>query len=144
MGQGMCSKRIVRAIAFLAFFAVASMAYAYYYTHFPSCRPRPVLREAIQGCRSVKYAVEIALATDPRRSPCPSVSELIASHHLVTSYGSDPWGTPYIVQCNNDEVRVVSAGGDRVQGTEDDLRDNLKPAEIEHLERLYTQRARSE
>lgn len=53
---------------------------------------------------------------------CPSVSQLVESKELdSTSETDDPWGSPWVLSCTDDEVFVESLGPDKQAGTEDDI-----------------------
>ncbi|APR84334.1 Hypothetical protein A7982_09683 [Minicystis rosea] len=92
----------------------------------------------------MKQAAEVAMAMDERTSSCPSVNELVSARHLARERVSDPWGSLYVVHCVGDDLRVISMGADRIAGTDDDLRDDFGPNEIEQMKRLYALRARAE
>ena len=129
----MTRQRVVQA-ALLAALAVAAIGYA------ELCAPHggpSRVRQALTGCRAVRVAAEIALATGPDSAPCPSVDDLVAAHQISRQQSVDPWGIPYVVRCAEGEARAVSAGGDRVLGTADDIRDDLRPAEVDALERRH-------
>ena len=54
---------------------------------------------------------------------CPTVAQLVAGGVLdVDSARTDPWGTPWRIECDEGEVSVISNGSDRKAGTEDDIR----------------------
>ena len=53
---------------------------------------------------------------------CPSVQTLIAEKELDSSGNTeDPWGQPYKVLCEGDDISVTSPGPDKQEGTEDDI-----------------------
>ena len=52
---------------------------------------------------------------------CPTVETLIAERELEGDGAQDPWGKPYTILCNGDDVGVVSSGPDGQEGTEDDI-----------------------
>ncbi|MCA9643046.1 MAG: type II secretion system protein [Myxococcales bacterium] len=54
---------------------------------------------------------------------CPTVDEM--QEQRVISRGSkttDAWGKPFRIHCEGDEVVVISAGKDKVFGTDDDIK----------------------
>src|SRR5258708_2412638 len=54
---------------------------------------------------------------------CPTPDQLKAEKELdSTSNLKDPWGQPYQIKCEIDEVYAFSAGPDKQIGTEDDIR----------------------
>jgi general secretion pathway protein G len=53
---------------------------------------------------------------------CPSVETLISERELDSSGNTeDPWGQPYQIHCEGDDISVTSAGPDKQEGTEDDI-----------------------
>ena len=53
---------------------------------------------------------------------CPSVQTLISEKELDSSGNTqDPWGQPYKVLCEGDDISVTSPGPDKQEGTEDDI-----------------------
>jgi hypothetical protein len=54
---------------------------------------------------------------------CPTVDQLKAEKILDTGFSlKDPWGQPYKVSCDSDEITCTSPGPDRKEGTDDDVR----------------------
>jgi len=61
----------------------------------------------------------VALKSD---GDCPSVESLIAEKELDSSGNTeDPWGQPYKILCDADDISVTSPGPDKQEGTEDDI-----------------------
>src|ERR1044072_8587968 len=87
---------------------LAGLGGVYAYTHLPRGGGRAGLLDGVVGCQVVKLSVEVALATTPRPSLCPSVAELVAAHHLSADRGDDPWGTPYVMRCDDGEGPVTT------------------------------------
>ena len=70
------------------------------------------IREAVKGYWIANDATD-----------CPTVAELRAGGELdETAPTTDPWGTPWRVECVGNSAIVSSSGGDRKAGTEDDIR----------------------
>ena len=69
-----------------------------------------LLADGFAGCPTAAQVLEL--------SKGPSRSE--AQHESST----DPWGTPYQIQCAKDRVRVFSMGPDKLPGTADDIGSN--------------------
>lgn len=69
----------------------------------------------------------LAVATEEFRhlhpTECPGSPVDLVHEGLVERVGADPWGRPYLIECDGPTAtaHVVSAGPDRVHGTEDDL-----------------------
>jgi general secretion pathway protein G len=54
---------------------------------------------------------------------CPTIDQLRQSKVLDTGFNpKDPWGNPLKLSCDADEIVCTSAGPDRKEGTEDDIR----------------------
>lgn len=54
---------------------------------------------------------------------CPTVEQLKTERDLDTGFSlKDPWGSDYKVSCDADEITCTSAGPDRKEGTDDDIR----------------------
>lgn len=54
---------------------------------------------------------------------CPTVEQLRAEKELsAASKVTDPWDTPYKIICGDDEIYVMSAGPDKKEGTQDDIK----------------------
>lgn len=79
-------------------------------------------KTAETSARTVRAATQNWQATENKET-CPTIDELVASKHLDSASGSqDPWGNPFRLTCTADEVFVLSAGPDRKEGTNDDIR----------------------
>jgi len=84
-------------------------------------RPRRSLVErARDGARAVKAAAVMHINLEDGAS-CPTLEDLVRSNHLAPASTLDPWGTPYVLRCEGDDIRVSSAGRDRIAGTGDDV-----------------------
>ena len=70
--------------------------------------------------RTIQVVVETWREDHP--NTCPSPARLKAAGELSPgSKLTDPWGSPYRVECRSDGVHVFSAGPDREPGTADDI-----------------------
>jgi general secretion pathway protein G len=53
---------------------------------------------------------------------CPSVEQLKAEKDLDTGFSmKDPWGSPFSLSCESDEITCKSLGPDKKDGTNDDI-----------------------
>jgi general secretion pathway protein G len=53
---------------------------------------------------------------------CPTIDQLKQEKILDTGFSvKDPWGSPFKLGCDPDEINCSSAGPDRKDGTEDDI-----------------------
>lgn len=54
---------------------------------------------------------------------CPNVEEMQAKRMISRgSKTTDAWGKPFRIRCEGDDVVVISAGKDKLFGTEDDIK----------------------
>jgi general secretion pathway protein G len=61
----------------------------------------------------------VALKSD---GDCPTVQTLIAEKELdSTGDTEDPWGNPFTIMCDTDDIAVSSPGPDKKENTEDDI-----------------------
>jgi general secretion pathway protein G len=74
------------------------------------------------ACSTVRQATMQWKAVNPS-SDCPTVEQLKTEKDLDTGFNlKDPWGNVYKLSCDSDEITCSSAGPDRKEGTEDDIR----------------------
>lgn len=91
---------------------------------------------AVLSAQTVKKAVELYKNIDGADG-CPTVDDLVNARKLEKGKTSDPWGTPYKIECKEaDEIRVTSAGKDKKDGTPDDVRDDFTKADSERVSKL--------
>lgn len=70
----------------------------------------------------VQSAAVLYLGQDPG-ADCPTVEDLVEAGVLDrTRRTTDAWGNAFSIECEGDDVYVVSAGADGQMGTEDDIR----------------------
>lgn len=94
------------------------------------------IKIGIQGCGVVRQAAELYQNLDGSADQCPSIQDLVSSKKLDGKKIDDPWGTQYKVDCSQGEIHGVSAGNDKKFGTQDDLRDDFKDADIKKVKNL--------
>ncbi|HMJ11428.1 MAG TPA: type II secretion system protein GspG, partial [Polyangiaceae bacterium] len=83
---------------------------------------RSQITTAKTGARVIRTAVQNWQATS-NENTCPTISQLIQEKQLDPGQNNnDPWGQPYVLQCTEEEVIVISAGPDKKAGTKDDIR----------------------
>lgn len=79
------------------------------------------IEQARTDAQSIRGAVEMYLAQNPG-SDCPSVQELVSERILSSrTRTADPWENEFAVECEGDDISVVSAGPDGQMGTGDDV-----------------------
>jgi general secretion pathway protein G len=94
------------------------------------------IKLAVQGCQAVRNAAELYQNLEATTDACPTIQDLVTSKKLDGKKISDPWGTDYTVSCAEGEIHAVSAGNDRKFGTQDDVRDDFKDADIKRVKGL--------
>lgn len=79
------------------------------------------IEQARTDAQSVRGAVEMYLASNPS-ADCPSVQELVDERILnASSRTRDPWDNEFSIECEGEDILVVSGGPDGQMGTEDDV-----------------------
>ena len=85
---------------------------------------------AVLSAGTIKKAAELYINIDGAQN-CPTVDDLVNAKKLEKGKTMDPWGSPYKIECKEgDEIRVISAGKDRKEGSADDVRDDFTKADI--------------
>jgi general secretion pathway protein G len=70
----------------------------------------------------VRSAVLLFMGQEPG-ADCPTMDELQEAGVLDSSRRTnDAWDNPFIVECEGDDIAVISNGPDGQSGTEDDIR----------------------
>src|SRR5262245_52523887 len=98
---------------------------------FPAFK-KAKIKAAVLGAHTIMEAAELQREVDGG-SECPTIQELVNSKKLDPKKITDPWNSPYKVQCQDGEIHVVSPGNDRKEGTPDDIRDDFKDADVEKV-----------
>jgi general secretion pathway protein G len=53
---------------------------------------------------------------------CPTVEDLLEDGSLEEGKNTvDPWNNDYVIECDGDNITVISSGADGQPGTEDDI-----------------------
>jgi general secretion pathway protein G len=94
------------------------------------------IKSAVVGCQAVKQAAELFQNLDGVADQCPTIQDLVNSRKIDGKKTDDPWGVTYKVDCSEGEIRAISAGNDRKFGTQDDIRDDFKPADVQRIKNL--------
>lgn len=72
--------------------------------------------------QQVQSAAVLYLGQEPG-ADCPSVSDLVEAGVIDrTRRTTDAWDHEFVVECEGDDVYVISSGADGQMGTEDDIR----------------------
>ena len=94
------------------------------------------IKIAAQGCMTVRQAAELYQNLEGSADQCPTIQDLVTSKKLDGKRTEDPWNVTYKIDCGEGEIHAVSAGNDRKFGTQDDLRDDFKDADIKRVKNL--------
>lgn len=94
------------------------------------------IKSAVIGASTIKQAAELYQNLNGTADVCPTIQDLVVSKSIDAKKTDDPWGSPYKVVCIEGEIHVTSPGNDRKDNTPDDVRDDLKPAEVEKISNL--------
>lgn len=91
---------------------------------------------AVLSAQTIRKAAELHQNIDGADG-CPTVDDLVNSRKLEKGKTNDPWGSPYKISCQEGgDIRVISAGKDKKEGTNDDVRDDFTKADIERVAKL--------
>jgi len=94
------------------------------------------IKIAAQGCMTVRQAAELYQNLEGSADQCPTIQDLVTSKKLDGKRTEDPWNVTYKIDCGEGEIHAVSAGNDRKFGTQDDIRDDFKDADIKRVKNL--------
>lgn len=98
---------------------------------FPRLKESRV-KGAVLSAGVIKTAAQSYMHLDSAGG-CPSIKDLVDAKQLDGSKTDDPWGTPFKIACDGDEITVTSSGADRKDGTPDDVKDSFKDADIKRV-----------
>lgn len=81
------------------------------------------------ACNTARQATIIWKTSHPG-DDCPTIDQLKQEGQLERSFSAkDPWGNVFKLSCDTDDITCTTAGPDRKEGTEDDIRQ--PPADTE-------------
>ncbi|MFO0759914.1 MAG: type II secretion system protein GspG [Byssovorax sp.] len=91
------------------------------------------VKAAVMKAAELKTAAEYYRET--AGSDCPSIQELLTAKRIKQEQVDDPWNSPYRILCEGGEIKVISPGPDRKEGTADDCRDDFpkKQADVDKI-----------
>ena len=79
------------------------------------------VKTATTDARNIRQVATQFIALNSE-TDCPTVQTLIAAKELDSAGNTeDPWGQPYTINCDGDDITVTSPGPDKKDGTEDDI-----------------------
>lgn len=94
------------------------------------------IQAAKTGADAVRQAAEYYLNTESEGGKCPTLKDLTDAKKIDAKKTDDPWGSPYRITCEGDEIRVYSNGQDGKEGSPDDVRDDFKPSDVKRVAEL--------
>jgi general secretion pathway protein G len=95
------------------------------------------VRTAKMGAQAVADAADIYRRIDHAEdATCPTVQDLVAARKLHPRRVTDPWGSRFAVQCEEEDTHGISPGRDHRLGTRDDVRDDLPPEQVETIAKM--------
>jgi general secretion pathway protein G len=94
------------------------------------------IKIGVQGCLVVRQAAELYQNLEGSADQCPTIQDLVTSKKLDGKKTEDPFNTTYKIDCSEGEIHGISAGNDKKFGTQDDLRDDFKDADIKRVKNL--------
>jgi general secretion pathway protein G len=72
--------------------------------------------------KTIRQAAALWRSLKGGAGECPTVSRLIEEKEIdPSSTTEDPWGSPFVISCTEDDVTVSSPGPDGKQGSKDDI-----------------------
>ena len=102
---------------------------------FPALKKTRVKSTQLEA-EQIKTAANLAKELDG--TECPTIQDLVNAKSLDAEKAADPWGSSYKIKCDDGDVRVISPGADKKEGTADDIRDNfpIKQADVDKIANL--------
>ncbi len=94
------------------------------------------IKAAVISAGEIKKAAQLYQELDSVSDACPTLQDIVSAKRIDAKKTDDPWGKPFKVQCNEGDLRVVSSGNDRKEGTPDDIRDDFTAADIKRVKEL--------
>lgn len=107
------------------------------YLVFPEFK-KARIKAAYTGANTIKTAAQTYVEMDMTGAPdqCPTMQDLVNAKKLDANKTLDPWGMPYTIVCQDGDIHVISPGADKKPNTPDDVRDDLKPADLDKLGKM--------
>ncbi|MEP7121776.1 MAG: type II secretion system protein [Byssovorax sp.] len=94
------------------------------------------IKTAVVSAKEIKKAAQLYQEMDATGDGCPTIQDLVTSKRLDLNTANDPWGKPFRIVCGEGDIRVLSAGNDRKEGTPDDIRDDFTPVDVKRVKEL--------
>lgn len=94
------------------------------------------IKTAVVSAKEIKKAAQLYQEMDATTEGCPTIQDLVTSKRLDLTTANDPWGKPFRIVCGEGDIRVLSSGNDRKDGTPDDIRDDFTPTDVKRVKEL--------
>jgi general secretion pathway protein G len=130
LARGVTLVEVLIVVAIMA--VIAGGATVLVFPQFKKAR----VKTAAMSAGEIKKAADLYQNLNATGDACPTMQDLIASKTLDAKKIDDPWGTPFKLTCVDGEIRVISFGNDKKENTPDDVRDDMKPSELEKIGNL--------
>ncbi len=91
------------------------------------------IKTAMVNARQIRDQAELHQQMDGASDQCPTIQELVASKKVDAKTTEDPWSTPYKIVCADGDIRVLSFGADKKEGTPDDIRDDFRDSDVKRI-----------
>jgi general secretion pathway protein G len=94
------------------------------------------IKTAVVSAKEIKKAAQLYQEMDATTEGCPTIQDLVTAKRLDLTTANDPWGKPFRIVCGEGDIRVLSSGNDRKDGTPDDIRDDFSPTDVKRVKEL--------
>jgi general secretion pathway protein G len=94
------------------------------------------IKTAVVSAKEIKKAAQLYQEMDAVTEGCPTIQDLVGAKRIDANTANDPWGKPFRITCGEGDIRVLSAGNDRKEGTPDDVRDDFTPVDVKRVKEL--------
>jgi general secretion pathway protein G len=94
------------------------------------------IKTAVVSAKEIKKAAQLYQEMDSTTEGCPTIADLVGAKRVDSKTADDPWGKPFRITCGEGDIRVLSSGNDRKDGTPDDIRDDFTPTDVKRVKEL--------
>ena len=94
------------------------------------------IKTAVVSAKEIKKAAQLYQEMDSTTEGCPTIQDLVTAKRLDANTANDPWGKPFRIVCGEGDIRVLSSGNDKKDGSADDIRDDFTPVDVKRIKEL--------
>ncbi len=94
------------------------------------------IKTAVVSAKEIKKAAQLYQEMDSTTEGCPTIQDLVSAKRLDANTANDPWGKPFRIVCGEGDIRVLSSGNDKKDGSADDIRDDFTPVDVKRVKEL--------